>query len=406
MEPNMALPPSSSPDSPQPIRNLRITFWGVQGSCTAAPTRADVDEYARRIATATLDRALNDIASRVERGEGTPAALRELASPAALESYQRQLGMPQLPTFGGDTTCIEVETSAGDTLLFDMGSGVRAFSRNAVANWGGQRPRTLHVFLTHEHLDHRRGLPFASVCFERTNPFTINMYGTHRTLAALDDRYGIFSKTLGPTVHYDDPLDYRSMSAAFAGTEIRGSEDASARPVAPSSWRVHDLKEPIHVGATTVTPFEVYHAATRCLGYHVRQGDATFVFCTDHELRHGEDSADPRQLRSHQAEDRLIDHCRNADVGYFDGQYMLAEYKGLQGIGGGAARRRVDWGHGCMEDVIERARACQVRRAYIGHHEPERPWAERFKIDTDLRALSHGKQFHIELAKAGTVIDV
>ena len=402
----MALPAIPHAGESSPIRNMRITFWGVQGSCTVSPSRQDVDAYANRIATATLGRALHDIAARLESGECTADSLRALSVPDALDAYRCQLGLPPHPTFDGDTTCVEVQTSEGNTLLFDMGSGLRAFSRHALANWPQDKPRTLHVFASHEHLDHRNGLPLASLFFDRANPFTLHVYGTHRALAALDDRHGFFSRDPSKVMHYDDPVDFRNVSATFIGTEIRTASEVSSPLGRQLPWNIRDASDPIRIGQTIVMPFEVYHARTQCLAFHVRHGGASFLFCTDHELRHGDDPADARQIRGMEAEQRVLAHCQNADVAYIDGQYFLEEYKGLKGIGGGVPVSRMDWGHGCIEDVIERSRRCHAGQTYIGHHDPERPWDERLKIDNDLRSISFGVHSRIQLATAGTVIDL
>ncbi|HET6249161.1 MAG TPA: hypothetical protein VFE47_15815 [Tepidisphaeraceae bacterium] len=393
--------PSHAPTAATPaVPNLRVTFWGVQGSCPIFPTHDEVIEYAERLASATIEKAMMDLAGRLERGQCTPEQLRAMATPEKAAEYQQHLGLPDLPIYGGDTTCIEIVTADGDTLLFDMGTGMRDFSKQATKHWAGRRDRTIHIFASHEHLDHRSGLPFSSFCFDKENPFTVHVYGTRQFLTALDDRYGIYSHKLTPFMHVDDPLDYRMIAAKFTGSEIRTSLSAGdIRP--PFSGKVRHVGEPIAVGNTTVTPFEVYHGITQCLAYKVRHGNSTFVFCTDHELRHGADPADERQLRSLAAERRLVEQCRDVDVAYFDGQYLLAEYAGQEGIGGGPAVGRMDWGHSCIEDVVARVAQCGIRRAFIGHHDPERLWGERVEIDQRLKQLCEGKPYQIHLAKSG-----
>ena len=64
----------------------------------------------------------------------------------------------------------------------------------------------------------------------------------------------------------------------------------------------HHLNEPIEIGATRITAFDVYHSSP-CLGYKIEHGGKKFVFCTDHELRHGPDPDDPKQKASEEAED-------------------------------------------------------------------------------------------------------
>jgi hypothetical protein len=115
-----------------------------------------------------------------------------------------------------------------------------------------------------------------------------------------------------------------------------------------------DVKTPIQLGATTITAFEVFHPAP-CLAYRIEHGGRVFVFCTDHELQHG-DPARPDVRRSLDAEARLIAHATGADLMYRDGQYLRAEYDGLKGIGESGAISRVGWGHSCLEDVVDMAR--------------------------------------------------
>ena len=425
--PDAAVP---APAPSAPIKNMRVTFWGVQGSCPIFPTSREITEYARRIAEHTLDRAMRDLAARAVGGQVSAESLLRLAAPEELARYQQHLGLPNLPTYGGETTCIEVETGDGDVLVFDMGSGLREFSSHLLRKWAHRKGRVLQMFGSHEHLDHRSGLPFAGFCFARVEPFTLQVHGTHKFLQTLDERYGVFSQELSPSAHADDPLDYRLMAARFIGTEIR--RRAATPAVVPAGalavpggagaartlgsmagndldelhWEVRDVSEPIVVGSTTVTPFEVYHGVTDCLAYKVRHGDATFVFCTDHELRHSDDPADPRQAKSSAADATLMEMCQGADLAYFDGQYFRSEYEGLRGIGLTPPVSRVGWGHGCIEDCIARARKCNVRRTLIGHHDPERQWDERAHLDQELIRMCEGEPCRIELAKQGQVVDL
>lgn len=388
------------------MKDLRITFWGVQGSCPIFLGQHELAEYARQVATYTLNEMIEDI-ERLEPSSRTPME-RILGGPAtheAINEYQGKLGLPTLPFYGGDTTCIEIETSEGNTLLLDGGSGIRHCSVDIVKRWEDHKDRVLHVFGSHEHLDHRSGLPFASFCLLKTNPFDLRIYGHYNFLKALDDRFGIFSRTLGELVHQDDPLDYTIMPARFTGTEVR---ELGARGASPDNvpWHVHDMDEPVMIGQTAVRAFPVYHGPTPCLAYKISHGDATFVFCTDHEPRQGLDPDDYRQKTANAAEARLCEHSRNVDVMYVDGQFFKAEYMGLRGIGESPPVSRIDWGHGIIETNIERSLTCGVKRTYIGHHDPGREWPERVQIDRQLESLSRKEGAFIELAKGGTVLDL
>ncbi len=393
----------------KPIKNFRITFWGVQGSCPLFPEPHEVDDYKRQICLDTLTHVLDDIKARMTNGAIRIEDL--LGGPldaSRISAYHKKLSIPDLPVYGGETTCISVETGDGHTILIDGGSGIRHCSKYLIPAWG-ERPRAIDILGTHEHLDHRSGLPFCQFCFTRP-PFSLNVYGTRQFLDALDSRYGVFSHTLNDQMHFDDPVDFRMMSASFKGTEIRSYDgnDKLAGKDADLPWKIHDMRQPIFIGKTKITAFNVYHGATRCLSYKMEHNGVTFLFSTDHEVRHTDkpDPNDPRQIKSLAAEARLQEHSQGADLAYYDGQYRLEEYLGRAKICLTSSVPRIDWGHGCIEDITERARACKVKQTYIGHHDPERNWQDRMQIDRDLLAQSHKSGVPVELAKSDLVLDL
>lgn len=390
-----------------PVKNLRITFWGVQGSCPLFPEPHEVEEYKNQVFLYALGRVFQDLSTRLTNGHVRIEDL--LGGPlntSTLVAYQRKLGAPELPVYGGETTCISVETGDGHTILIDGGSGIRHCSKYLIPAWG-DRPRELHILGTHEHLDHRSGLPFSQFCFTRP-PFRLNVYGTRQFLSALDVRYGVFSRRITEHMHFDDPVDYRIMSASYRGTELRSFDenDSPAGNDAGLPWQVHDMRQPIFIGKTKITAFDVYHGATRCLSYKFQHNGVTFLFSTDHELRHGDNPDDPRQIRSLAAEARLRKESQGADLAYYDGQYLLEEYLGREKISSTSAVPRIDWGHGCVEDIVERARLCGVKRTFIGHHDPERSWQDRVKIDRYLLEERGKTGVQIELARSDVVLDL
>jgi hypothetical protein len=397
-----------------PVQNLRIRFWGVQGSCPVHPPLYVIREFTRQVAVHTIEQALADMAAKSKGGGANGAGCFRVEdllggppSPEAIEAYQRRLGLPDFPIYGGETTCIEVETAEGEVIVIDGGSGIRHFALSILKRWKDRQDRTLHFFGSHEHLDHRSGLPFSRFVFVRNNPFTVHVYGGYRFLQALDERFGIFCRRIGETTHLDDPLDYTMMAAAFKGTEIRNYDDDAGYPKGvDTAWDVRNIADPVVIGQTKITPFNVYHGLTRVLAYKIERGGKSFVFCTDHELRHGTDPDEDRQRDSMAAEKRLRAHCQDADVGYFDGQYRLAEYFGQKGIGTAPAVPKMDWGHGCVEDVVRRAMQCRIKRTFIGHHDPDREWGEQLTMDRELAEAARGTGCHIELAKPDTVIDL
>jgi phosphoribosyl 1,2-cyclic phosphodiesterase len=391
-----------------PVRNMRIRFWGVQGSCPLFPEAHEVADYARMIALDLLHKVLQDVQTLATSGRSCRVEdlLGGSLTSSHVDGYLDRLGLANLPVYGGDTTCISIETSDGQLILLDAGSGIRNCSKFFTTRWPATRPRQISLFGTHEHIDHRSGIPFCQFCYLNP-PYTIDFYGSARFLRAVDEGYGVFSRRLNPAMHMDDPIDYRVMAAKFQGHELRSPRVVDYRRTDTSTdWEVLNADLPIVVGKTTLNVFDVYHGSARCLAYKIQHGPATFVYCTDHEVRHGPDPADPRQQQSMEAEQRLIEHCYDADAAYFDGQYLRNEYDGKKGIGVTMPVSRLDWGHGCIEDVMARAVNCRIKRTFIGHHDPERTWGARLELDSWLQEKCRNSPYSIELAKAEGQVDL
>lgn len=66
---------------------------------------------------------------------------------------------PETVRYGGNTACVEVGDSSGGLIVLDAGTGIRRLG----ATLG--EARTVHLFLTHLHLDHLQGLGFFAPLF-------------------------------------------------------------------------------------------------------------------------------------------------------------------------------------------------------------------------------------------------
>src|SRR5271154_6374917 len=86
-----------------PAGNLRVRFWGVQGSCPMFPEASEVLEYDRLSALELLRKVVDDI--HVHSANGRGCRVEDLLggpiNEQNLEAYQRKLGTTTLPTYGG-----------------------------------------------------------------------------------------------------------------------------------------------------------------------------------------------------------------------------------------------------------------------------------------------------------------
>jgi ribonuclease BN (tRNA processing enzyme) len=392
----------------RPITNLRVHVYGTQGSGSIFPSRSERLAFQRRSDRDLLQHVFEDIARRAGPDGRISATVEDLLggplTPRTIAAYADRFDVPEPRVYGGWTTCVRIETADDYDIVLDCGSGFRNCARDLQAKWGSREERHLFLFGSHSHLDHTEGFDQAAVCFDPRNH--LHIHGNEQFLRALDYNLGIFTRQVASSAQgVQTPIFFGVMPATFHACVIGASTsgpDPDGRP--PLGARAHDPYEPLQVGETSVTAFEVFHPAP-CLAYRIEHRGRVMVFCTDHELRHG-DPLHPDWQASREAEARLIAHATGADLLYRDGQYLRSEYDGVQGIGTSGAIPRAGWGHSCIEDVIEMSAACGVRHTLIGHHDPNREWAERNWLDESLARRTAGSERRIELARAETVFDL
>jgi phosphoribosyl 1,2-cyclic phosphodiesterase len=386
--------------SPQ---SLRIRFYGVQGSGSTFPS-AEERAAMREIGEGKLlEHVFEDLAARYP-DESIESILGGPVSRESVLRYRAGFEVEPLRIYGGWTTCVHVETSDGYDIVLDCGSGFRNCARALQQKWGELPERHLHVFGSHSHFDHTEGFDQATMCFDRRN--TIHVHGNAFFLRSLDMHLGIFSRQVHETVAgLQTPVTYSMMPASFECIHLADLSESSPDYQASPPGRLHDTREPIVIGRTTVRAFDLCHPAP-CLGFCVEHDGKKFVFCTDHEWKPENGLIGPGAAESNTCESRLRDIAQNADLMYRDGQFLRAEYEGDLGIGQAAPVSRIGWGHSCIEDVEEMAVACHIRRTFIGHHDPNREWGQVNWIDESLARRSENRFSKVELARAEVVVDL
>src|SRR5471032_3493320 len=148
--------PSSTRSDPEPI--MKVTFWGTRGSL---PTPLGAKGVRKKLVHALV------------KGAG-----KNLDTPEKAEAFcEQELSFAESGTFGGNSSCVQVDVGGPEYLICDLGSGVREFSLAAITKHGPKQPQTYHILVSHVHWDHIMGFPFFIPCFIPGNRVVI--YSCH-----------------------------------------------------------------------------------------------------------------------------------------------------------------------------------------------------------------------------------
>lgn len=321
--------------SAEPV--FTITYWGVTGTLTAPLRPAEV--------TDKLVGTLKHLIEHDRLGDLAPGPDLEARIRRRLEE---ELPFHQRSSYGGNTTCVEVQTPDA-LLILDCGSGFRELGAALAARWQS-RPagdeRTAHVLISHPHIDHIYATPYFAPYFDPANHFTI--YGSPDVMDGLGKLFNPHSQL---SRRYFPPT-YEQMKAL-----------EEFRTIQPGSE--------FQIGSTLIRTYALTHPGG-CLAYRLENAGRVYVFATDHEQLQVPDLG-------------LAAFARGADILYTEGQYTRAEYEGRERIGDSPPLSRLGWGHSAIEACVSTAVEAGVRELHLGHRDPARSDADIARLDLFLR---------------------
>lgn len=308
---------------------MRVRFWGTRGSLPVAHNSRHIQHK--------LKRAL-------KAAEG-----RRFASDGELERFiDQELEFPVSHSYGGNTSCVQIEASEDEYLICDLGSGARELGNQALAKHGADHPQTFHVLMSHLHWDHIMGFPFFTPAYIPGN--RIHIYGCHDTLEqAFRAQHGapgfpVPFSALGSDIqfhHLEPGADY-----AIAGCRVRP---------------------------------KLQHHGGDSFGYRIEQGGRAVVYSTDSEHKQ-EEAAEMRAF---------VEFFREADLVIFDAMYSLAESMSV----------KEDWGHSSNLVGVDLCQRAGVRHLCLFHHEPA------YDDETIHRVLLETRRYE-ELSRTGARLTI
>lgn len=226
---------------------------------------------------------------------------------------------PETVRYGGNTPCIEMRVGS-ERLIFDGGTGLRVLGQSLLS----QMPVKAHMFFTHSHWDHIQGVPFFVPAFAPGNCFHI--YGTRSP-----DGKTIQQRLTEQMHHPNFPVPFQLMKADFKFCDLK-------------------VGEVVELGDVTIENAKLNHPG-EALGYRVNWRGYSAAYITDTE--HFPDRLDQNVLK-------LVD---NADVMIYDATYTDEEYHSK-------ATSKVGWGHSTWQEAVKVAKAANVKKLVIFHHDP------------------------------------
>lgn len=261
---------------------------------------------------------------------------------------------PETLRYGGNTTCVEIITNAGERIVIDAGSGIRALGKELMTHGTVD----LAICFTHAHLDHLLGFTmFAPLFYSSSNihlhaPHNIGGNGIKNVLGGIMDRR-YFPITL------DD---------------------------IPAKLSIHDFTpgNAFYIGSALIETCPTWHPGEN-IAYKVTADGWTFFFSGDHEWSQSAEAASTCQ--------ELSKFLADVDVALVDAQYTDEEYLARQG-----------WGHSSYSSWLPRAVDAGVRYLFFSHHDPARTDQQLDSIFAQLQHSTHALPLNISMAAEGMVI--
>ena len=275
---------------------MRIKFWGVRGSI---PTPITPQQVQAKI-TAAVQRITQ----------------KDIVNPDARERFIANLPEWIFGTVGGNSSCVEIESSNGDEILLDAGSGIREYGKH------GRKPENNHYNLcfSHFHWDHIQGLPFLDSIY---NPNAIfNIYsGVNNAKEILSGQQ--INPYFPPSASFDSLASKMNFYQAKPG-------------------------ETFKIGTLDVNICKMNHPGDS-YSFSFEENGKKIVYATDAEITQNDFVVTDERSKV----------FKNADMIILDSQYTVEE-----------SYRKINWGHSAFCDAVDFAVKWGIKSLYLFHHEP------------------------------------
>lgn len=220
--------------------------------------------------------------------------------------------------YGGHTPCASFDNPDGSLIIIDAGTGIKELGDRLMSD-EEEIPSSVHIFLTHFHLDHIMGLPFFWPLY---NP---------------DVRLVFYADCLQEETE-------KHLSGFMGGKYFPISFHQT-----PSEKTFHRMPEGgLEVGESRIFCCPLNHPQGS-VAYKIRDENETIVIATDTE--HPQKGIDQR----------LADFASGSDNLVYDATFTPDEYRS----------DRMGWGHSTWLEGTKLAKQAGVKKLFLSHLNPD-----------------------------------
>jgi phosphoribosyl 1,2-cyclic phosphodiesterase len=258
--------------------------------------------------------------------------------------------------YGGNTTCVELLTDAGERLLIDLGTGATELGKTLMGAEFGKGAGNLPILLSHTHLDHIQGLPFFTPFFIKGN--TIRIIGANPSVGST--LQATLQTQLAP--HYS-PLNGLENLAAGVSIETVAAGSTFELP------------------GFMVTTAAVPHGSMWSTGYRISADGKTVAYLSDVEYPNIDD---PLPV--------AVNLARDVDLLIHDAMHADEDYELRRG-----------WGHSPARAGVVVAERAGAKKLALFHHSPD---ATDDMIDEVVARTSARTAVPVFAAAEGSYVDI
>ena len=258
--------------------------------------------------------------------------------------------------YGGETSCYEVTSNSGTSVVLDAGTGFRKLGKQMLQD----NRNEIYLIFSHFHWDHIMGFPFFPLLYMPNS--IIHLFNVFNIEIGIDD---MFRKAMSAP---NFPLEFRDLQ---------------------SQLNIYDTKlEDLEIDDFTFDKIALNHP-NNGQGIKITEQGKSLVYLTDNEL--GLDYANGSSFNE------FVAFCNNADILLHDSEFTKEDYKTKQG-----------WGHSYYLDALNLAIKANVKTFILIHHNQDRTDDEIDAMVADCKRVAKEQNSSVDIQAAfeGMILDI